>query len=426
MGTHKQGNFNGIIPKIKFNQEYNFEFGDIINNGFTINEFYIGDGTPIGKPNINITAIGFTKNNGNFPKGASVWIDPSIAFDTSNSAGNSGSTVTIPSFTVGTGTDKILLVSVGLRGGQTVNGIDFNSGESFTFVAEINSSADVTKSRIELWKLVNPTSATADIVVTLSATPTSAVAGAVSLFNVDQSNPIPTISKSDVSGSPISTSITTAYDNSWIWDSIHSKVSNADFVVNSSQIERWNQAGGFSTSSAGSTKSTLTAGTYSMGWSVGGTLSTMTHLLAEIKESTGGGADTTPPTYTGAQINQTIAGQEAEFALNVSDETNLTDGRFIFSTNNTGSWVNDSFVAFTNTLSEWANVTKVLNSTVGTNIGYRWYLNDTAGNTNSTSIYEVLTTSAGGGGDCWSYNSGTKMLIIPSGCQYFGSGILGI
>ncbi len=79
--------------------------------------------------------------------------------------------------------------------------------------------------------------------------------------------------------------------------------------------------------------------------------------------------DLTSPTYSGNQTNQTTVGVITEFGLNVSDETNLTNGGYIFSTNNTGSWINDSFVAFSST-PEWANVSKTLNSTVGTNVGY--------------------------------------------------------
>lgn len=81
MGLHKQGNFNDLISKINFNSEFDFDFDDIINDGFAINEFYIGNGSVINKPNINITAIGFTKNGGNFPKGASVLIDPTFSTD---------------------------------------------------------------------------------------------------------------------------------------------------------------------------------------------------------------------------------------------------------------------------------------------------------------------------------------------------------
>jgi hypothetical protein len=65
---------------------------------------------------------------------------------------------------------------------------------------------------------------------------------------------------------------------------------------------------------------------------------------------------------------------------------------FIFSTNNTGHWQNDSVLSFSGTAS-WANVTKTLNSTVGTVVGYEWFANDTSGNWATTGI-QTLTTRA--------------------------------
>ena len=101
--------------------------------------------------------------------------------------------------------------------------------------------------------------------------------------------------------------------------------------------------------------------------------------------------DLISPTYSVNLTNNTIAGQITLFSINVSDNLALqSNGGYIFSTNNTGDWINDSFVLFTATPS-WANVTKILNSTAGLRIGYRWFFNDSSGNTNSTPIYELTT-----------------------------------
>lgn len=96
--------------------------------------------------------------------------------------------------------------------------------------------------------------------------------------------------------------------------------------------------------------------------------------------------------YSHVSTNNTISGKITLFSINVTAETALhPNGQYIFSTNNLGSWVNDSAVNFTTTPS-WANVTKILNLTAETIVGYRWYFNDTVGNTNSTPIYELTTT----------------------------------
>jgi lysophospholipase L1-like esterase len=102
--------------------------------------------------------------------------------------------------------------------------------------------------------------------------------------------------------------------------------------------------------------------------------------------------DTTSPTYSLNQTNNTEINQSTLFSILVDDETALeTNGQYIFSTNNTGEWVNDSAINFTET-SSWANVTKILNDTVGVSIGYRWYLTDNSGNVNNTEIFILTTT----------------------------------
>jgi len=104
--------------------------------------------------------------------------------------------------------------------------------------------------------------------------------------------------------------------------------------------------------------------------------------------------DSTPPTYSHNSTNNTLAGLFSKFAINVSDNSALNpNGAYIFSTNNSGEWQNDSAVFFSTTPS-WANITKTLNSTSGTMVGYRWYFNDTSNNLNSTPVYVVTTTSS--------------------------------
>ncbi|MEK6833057.1 MAG: hypothetical protein AABY32_03330, partial [Nanoarchaeota archaeon] len=99
------------------------------------------------------------------------------------------------------------------------------------------------------------------------------------------------------------------------------------------------------------------------------------------------------PTYYSASHNSTVANQIVRFGINATDETALNpNGQYVFSTNNTGSWINESSVNFTTTPS-WANVTKILNSTE-TITGYRWYFTDNSGNTNSTPIYTLSNMEA--------------------------------
>ena len=71
-------------------------------------------------------------------------------------------------------------------------------------------------------------------------------------------------------------------------------------------------------------------------------------------------SDETPPTYSNNQTNTTIAGEPSLFSIEYDDDTALeSDGGYIFSTNNTGVWANDSLIMWTST-PEWANVSKTL------------------------------------------------------------------
>jgi len=56
--------------------------------------------------------------------------------------------------------------------------------------------------------------------------------------------------------------------------------------------------------------------------------------------------DTEAPKYSDNSTNNTAAGQPTLFSLNWTDNVGL--GGYIFSTNNTGTWKNDSFVRFIN------------------------------------------------------------------------------
>jgi len=130
--------------------------------------------------------------------------------------------------------------------------------------------------------------------------------------------------------------------------------------------------------------------------------------------------DTTPPTYSNQGTNNTQVSLATKFHILYNDNTALeSNGGYIFSTNNTGTWVNESYVSWTST-PEWANITKVLNDTVGNYIGYRWYANDSAGNTNHSIIYYLTTTSTPT--QCWT--QGTDYVYIPNGCNYYSEGEL--
>lgn len=76
--TNKSGEFDNLISRVRFEDDYVFNYDDLLANGFNITNFYLGNGSVIGVPSIRILAIGITKGLSILPNGANVTIDPTI------------------------------------------------------------------------------------------------------------------------------------------------------------------------------------------------------------------------------------------------------------------------------------------------------------------------------------------------------------
>ncbi len=100
--------------------------------------------------------------------------------------------------------------------------------------------------------------------------------------------------------------------------------------------------------------------------------------------------DTVKPIPSHISVNDTHVGSYAKFSALWNENVDLD--YFIFSTNNTGVWVNDTAVSISGT-SAYTNVTKTLNSTRGLEIDWIIYVWDKAGNMNSTGIQKLITTN---------------------------------
>jgi hypothetical protein len=103
--------------------------------------------------------------------------------------------------------------------------------------------------------------------------------------------------------------------------------------------------------------------------------------------------DVTSPTYSNLGTNTTIISQPCLFYSKWTDETGLaTTGGYIFGTNNTGSWVNETWTAFTAN-PDWGNKTKTLNSTMSLVVQWQVWANDTSNNWNNTGTQFLVTTA---------------------------------
>lgn len=73
---HYTQNLEGLLPGISL-PGYMFQFQDLLDNNFVITDFYLGNGNILNRVGKGILALGITKNNGNFPPGMMIEIDPS-------------------------------------------------------------------------------------------------------------------------------------------------------------------------------------------------------------------------------------------------------------------------------------------------------------------------------------------------------------
>ena len=99
--------------------------------------------------------------------------------------------------------------------------------------------------------------------------------------------------------------------------------------------------------------------------------------------------DVQAPTFSVGRIQTVIASNSCKFSGYWSDNVGLSG--YVFSTNNTGTWTNDTFRSLSGQ-SAWTNVTKTLNSKVGAVIAYRWYCQDMDNNWASTGTKTLTTT----------------------------------
>ncbi|NIO36165.1 hypothetical protein GTO27_00515 [Candidatus Bathyarchaeota archaeon] len=98
--------------------------------------------------------------------------------------------------------------------------------------------------------------------------------------------------------------------------------------------------------------------------------------------------DTTPPAYSSNLINNTAPGQPTLFSLNWTDDYELSG--HIFSTNNSGTWKNASWISMSGPHDTSYHVA-VLNSTVGALVRWKFYANDTSDNWATSDTYSLTT-----------------------------------
>lgn len=209
---------------------------------------------------------------------------------------SSSNQMTLSSFNVGTSSNSLLVVGISANNADAAS-VTYGGVPLTKAVSSFNNNYAA------FWYLVNPSS-TGDVVVTMNG-PTSAVVGAYSYSGVDQTNPIPTVSKtsSTTAGSP-SISITTANPNSLVLDlpSIYGDTSLGSPTCS----QQWDVDIPSAITGASSSTSLSSPGSVTCSWTASGSGDLWDDVAIEVKASgsaggTGGGGTGGPSTSCGTQ-----------------------------------------------------------------------------------------------------------------------------
>lgn len=189
-----------------------------------------------------------------------------------NSASNTGasvSSVTISSYTVAAGNNRLLIVGIsvvndGQAGALAISSVTFNS-VALTQVCNANVSDD---SRSWIYRLIAPDVTTANIVVTFGAATAEWISvGAANFTGVDQTTPCGTCASDTDDNTTYSASVTSATND--IVVDVFTTENGTSATVGAGQTANWNNAIG---SSGGSGSSSREAGASSvtMSWTAAG------------------------------------------------------------------------------------------------------------------------------------------------------------
>ena len=194
-------------------------------------------------------------------------IDMAIAVDNTGASTSieSGATITLANFAVGSGADRLLIVGVSwhewVAGTPTVSSITFG-GVGLTRLGGLVAGQKAS----DIWYLKNPANSTANIVVTLSAGGAEyVVVGATSWTGVDQTTTFGTLATANGSSTAPSVNVSSAAG-----EVVHDNLSvNAapTITVGADQTQRWNQTTATSQQS-GAGSSEAGAATVTMSWTL--------------------------------------------------------------------------------------------------------------------------------------------------------------
>ena len=206
-----------------------------------------------------------------------------IEFDSATSFNGNCNPCTFSHTVSSIGNDRILVVGVSVKGGESVSGVLYG-GQT---MSEIRSDNDGGSTYSSLWYRLDPLTGANDVVIGVSSA-AEVASGAISLFQVEQSAPTIHNGASGKSNTP-SVSITTVTDDAWIIDTVGTL--DGPMTAGADQTERW-EANQGSTLGAGSIEETTTSGSHTMSWTNAAGSKEWSISAVELKPSpSGGGGD---------------------------------------------------------------------------------------------------------------------------------------
>ena len=195
--------------------------------------------------------------------------DVVIDATSTNFSANPGSATFTVTHATGTGSNRLMLVGISQKN-KTVSSVTYG-GTALTLVGEILTNGNA---RMHLYSLLNPTSGTANVVITLNANPDKGIAVGVTTFtNVDQTTPLGTFAGTENKTTMPTVAVTSA-TGELVYDVV--SLRNTTMTVGSGQTQLYNidtggeiQGGGASTKpgAASVTMSWTAAG--SQDWAIG-------------------------------------------------------------------------------------------------------------------------------------------------------------
>lgn len=210
-----------------------------------------------------------------------------VTFDAASDSTDQTSTTGFTwNHTVGSGTDRILIVGVSSKdttdADRVVSGVTFNGVAMTNIRTDDNTGDNVTS---DAWYMVAPPVGTYAVAVSFAGTVSNAIAGAVSFTGVDQSNPIDAQTGGSTSNSStVSTSIVTTTASTIVMD-VFSNSNDSSITPDASQTQRWMDGFPATFGGGASTEAAASAGSVAMDWSGGSSFTDWAHTVIALRDS---------------------------------------------------------------------------------------------------------------------------------------------